>query len=59
MEELVWVVGEGPNTRPGEGPSYISVLEPGGWLVETHREAPNWSGRITCPDCGATVKEAP
>lgn len=56
---LTWVVGEGPNTRPGEGPAYVDVLEPGPWAVETKETAPVWAGRIACPDCGASVLERP
>lgn len=54
--DIVWVIGEGPNTKPGEAPAYTDVLEDGGWIVETAGTAPRWNGRITCPDCGALVR---
>lgn len=53
---LVWVIGEGPNTKPGEGPAYADVLEDGGWVVTTEATAPKWHGRIACPDCGMQVR---
>ena len=55
--DLVWVVGEGPNTQPGEGPAYVDVLEDGGWFVQTQGTKDKWTGVITCPDCDATVLE--
>jgi len=56
---IVWVVGVGPNTQPGEGPSYVDILEDGGWLVETHGTTPRWRGRVTCPVCASLVWEKP
>jgi len=53
--ELVWVIGEGPNTKPGESPAYTDVMEPGAWQIETQATAPKWRGVVTCPDCGKTV----
>lgn len=53
--ELVWVVGEGPNTKPGEGPAYVDVLEDGGWLVKTAATNKKWTGVITCPACNTPV----
>lgn len=52
---LVWIIGEGPNTRPSEGPAYTDILDDGGWLVATTATAPKWQGTITCPDCAAQV----
>jgi hypothetical protein len=57
--ELTWVVGEGPNTGPGEPPAYVDILDPGPWTVETTETVPVWAGRVTCPDCGATVLQRP
>lgn len=54
--EIVWIVGEGPNTKAGEGPAYVAVHETGGWRVETKSTAPRWTGAITCPDCDAKVR---
>ena len=44
---------------PGEAPAYVDVLEPGPWIVATTETVPVWAGRITCPDCGATVLQRP
>ncbi len=57
--ELVWVVGVGPNTKPGEGPDYVDILESGPWLIETVSTSKEWYGVIKCPDCGAVVRRAP
>lgn len=55
--DIVWLIGEGPNTAPDEGPAYTDILEPGLWQVETHETRPRWRGRITCPDCSCVVRE--
>jgi len=48
---LSWVIGEGPNTRPGEGPAYISALDSADWRAE-----PNGRGvTIHCTVCGAVA----
>jgi uncharacterized protein (UPF0212 family) len=54
--DIVWRIGEGPNTGPGEGPAYVAVHETGGWRVETIQTARRWTGAITCPDCGTEVE---
>ena len=53
--DLVWIVGEGPNTRPGEAPAYTDVQPTGAWIVTTERTTPEWRGTVTCPDCALTV----
>jgi hypothetical protein len=57
--EIVWVVGEGPNTEPGQAPDYVDVLDAGIWNVKTTATAPVWQGQITCPTCNETVKQHP
>lgn len=57
--ELVWLVGIGPNTKPGEGAAYVQILDPGPWLEQTTNTAPAWHGTLTCPACGATVLTRP
>ncbi|MCP3971886.1 MAG: hypothetical protein GY717_16500 [Rhodobacteraceae bacterium] len=49
--EVTWIVGEGPNSKPGEGPAYISALDDGHWSVETQGAAVT----ILCPDCSTRV----
>lgn len=51
--ELVWVIGVGPLTKPGEGPSYIDAHKPGPWIIKS-------SGKTTqvfCPTCDDLVTE--
>ena len=57
--DLVWIIGEGPNTKPGQGPDYVDVMEDGIWKVETKVTVPEWAGKITCPDCATGVKNNP
>ncbi len=57
--DLVWVVGEGPNTKPGQAPDYVDVQEAGDWLVETANTAPNWEGAVVCPQCNSEVLRRP
>ena len=57
--ELVWLVGEGPNTKPGEGAAYVQILDPGPWQEQTTNTARAWHGTLTCPACGATVLTRP
>ena len=53
--DLIWVVGEGPNTKPGEGPAYVDVQDAGDWIVETVATQKKWLGKISCPACKTTV----
>ena len=53
--EVVFVVGVGPNTRPGEGPAYVTLQDAGPWVLEETSAHPFFAGRLSCPDCGAEV----
>jgi hypothetical protein len=55
--EITWVVGIGPQTRPGQGPSYRRLHKPGPWRDEVSATGPFWAGRLICPTCEATVLE--
>lgn len=57
--EIVWVIGEGPNTKQGQPPDYVDVLEPGVWQINTTATAPVWQGQIICPTCKETVRHHP
>ncbi|MCF3593477.1 hypothetical protein LZG00_05650 [Rhodobacteraceae bacterium LMO-12] len=57
--EITWVVGIGPHTKKGDGPSYKTLMKPGPWLEEALQERPFWAGRLICPDCGENVKQVP
>jgi hypothetical protein len=57
--DLIWVIGEGPNTKPGEGPAYTDVQDAGDWVLSTSGTAPRWSGMIACPDCKNPVLSRP
>ncbi len=57
--EAVFLVGIGPETAPGEGPSSLRLLDGGGWTVEEIAAGPFFAGRIVCPDCGAEVLNRP
>jgi hypothetical protein len=57
--DIVWIIGEGPNTEPGQKPDYVDLLEPGIWLAETTATTPDWRGKISCPACAETVKQHP
>ncbi len=48
---VMWIVGVGPQTGPGAGPSYVSASRDGHWQVEPQGPAVT----IFCPDCGAEV----
>ena len=52
---VVFVVGIGPQTRPGEGPSYVTLQDAGPWVVDETNARPVFVGRLNCPDCGAEV----
>jgi len=54
-----WVVGTGPGTPPGKGPSYVHLRDAGPWLVEETSRQPFWAGRLICPDCGICVLQEP
>ena len=56
---VIWVVGSGPSTRPGDGPAYVSLKDTGPWIAETETRHPFWQGRLICPDCGAEVLSKP
>lgn len=56
---IQWVIGEGPNTKPGQGPDYTDVMDSGDWQVQTTQTAPIWHGEITCPHCSHIVKRQP
>jgi len=56
---VTWVIGEGPDTKPGAPPDYIDLLETGPWVSETTNTTPVWAGKITCPDCEETVLARP
>jgi len=53
--EVIWLIGEGPNTKPDEAPAYTDILDPGPWRLETAATTPTWHGNVTCPACNATV----
>jgi len=53
--EVVFIVGIGPGTKPGQGPSYVTLRNPGPWVVEETSARPFFAGRLSCPDCGAEV----
>jgi hypothetical protein len=57
--EVVWIVGIGPQTQRGDGPSYKTLDDAGPWRAETTEEHPFWAGRLFCPDCGEIVKRVP
>jgi len=56
-EEMIWVIGEGPGTKPGQGPDYVDVMDAAGWVVTTVGTAPYWQGEIKCPVCDGVVRE--
>ena len=53
--DVVFVVGIGPNTKPGQGPAYVTLHDAGPWVVEETSAHPFFAGRLFCPDCGAEV----
>jgi len=53
--EVVFVVGIGPSTKPGQGPAYVTLRNAGPWVVEEIAARPFFAGRLFCPDCGAEV----
>ncbi len=57
--EVVFVVGVGPQTRPGQGPAYVTLKDPGPWQVDKISAHPVFAGRLTCPACGAEVLNRP
>jgi len=54
---MIWVIGEGPGTKPGQGPDYVDVMDAAGWVVTTVGTAPYWQGEIKCPVCDGVVRE--
>jgi hypothetical protein len=38
--ELVWVVGTGPNTKPGKGAASVQILDPGPLAETENRHRP-------------------
>lgn len=58
-EPITWVVGIGPNTSAGDGPTYKTLKGSGPWVVDETSRHPFWVGRLTCPDCGTIVLECP
>lgn len=57
--KIISAVGVGPHTKPGEGPSYTHLIDPGPWEVDETSRHPHWQGRLSCPDCGANVLQKP
>ena len=57
--EIVWIVGIGPHTKKGDGPSYKTLKKPGPWREEAVQKRPFWAGRLICPACGENVKQVP
>jgi hypothetical protein len=56
---VTWLVGEGPNTKQGDGPAYLSLEDAGPWTPKTEAAHPFWTGHLICPDCGAQVLHRP
>ncbi len=51
--KLTWVIGIGPHTKPGEGPSYICVDKAGPWTIKTSGK----TTQVVCPTCDELVME--